>query len=108
MAGLIMSMIAKKSESRAAGADIVHTVLMWHAAEFGASSSRRWSRGCPSTVDCVEHDTAKGSIDMNTGSAAAMENIRQGYLNGDPVATALFIPLFFIAGAFALLQGQPF
>ncbi|MFI2233734.1 hypothetical protein [Nocardia testacea] len=45
---------------------------------------------------------------MNSGSAAAMENIRQGYLNGDPVATALFIPLFFIAGAFALLQGQPF
>ncbi|MCX0274249.1 hypothetical protein NLM24_26870 [Nocardia zapadnayensis] len=54
------------------------------------------------------HDTAKGSADMNSGSAAALENIRQGYLNGDPVATALFIPLFFIAGAFALLQGQPF
>ncbi|MGW5386384.1 hypothetical protein [Nocardia sp. NPDC003963] len=45
---------------------------------------------------------------MNSGSAEALEGIRQGYLNGDPVATALFIPLFFIAGAFALLQGQPF
>ncbi|NUP28585.1 MAG: hypothetical protein HOQ44_18170 [Nocardia sp.] len=53
-------------------------------------------------------DTAKGSADMNSGSAAALEGIRQGYLNGDPVATALFIPLFFIAGAFALLQGQSF
>lgn len=45
---------------------------------------------------------------MGSGSAAALENVRQGYLNGDPVATAVFIPLFFLAGAFALLSGQPF
>lgn len=45
---------------------------------------------------------------MDSGSAAALEGIRQGYLNGDPVATALFIPLFFIAGIVGLIQGKPF
>ena len=45
---------------------------------------------------------------MGSGSAGALEGIRQGYLNGDPVATALFIPLFFIAGVFGLITGQPF
>lgn len=35
MAGLIMCMLEKKPESRPAGAKIVHTVLMRHAAELG-------------------------------------------------------------------------
>jgi hypothetical protein len=53
-------------------------------------------------------DIERGESIMDSGSAAALEGIRQGYLNGDPVATALFIPLFFIAGIFGLIQGKPF
>lgn len=45
---------------------------------------------------------------MDSGSAGALEGIRQGYLNGDPVATALFVPLFFLAGVFGLMTGQTF
>jgi hypothetical protein len=49
-----------------------------------------------------------GESIMDSGSAGALEGIRQGYLNGDPVATALFIPLFFLAGVFGLITGQTF
>ncbi len=56
----------------------------------------------------INQISSEGKSIMDSGSAAALEGIRQGYLNGDPVATALFIPLFFIAGIFGLIQGRPF
>ncbi|PPJ20007.1 hypothetical protein C5E45_31570 [Nocardia nova] len=63
---------------------------------------------CATVAVRIHQIIERGESIMDSGSAAALEGIRQGYLNGDPVATALFIPLFFIAGIFGLIQGKPF
>lgn len=38
----------------------------------------------------------------------ALDWVTNGYLDGDPVATAAFIGLFFVAGAWQLITGGPF
>lgn len=41
------------------------------------------------------------------GSSDIVQWISQGYLAGDPVATALFIPLFFVVNLWNLATGGP-
>ncbi|SIR88077.1 hypothetical protein [Williamsia sterculiae] len=40
--------------------------------------------------------------------SVAFDWIRQGYLSGDPVATALFIGLFAVGGVWTLISGGSF
>ncbi|WP_267899311.1 hypothetical protein [Nocardia stercoris] len=40
--------------------------------------------------------------------SAALDWVIAGYKNGDPVASALFVPLFIVLGLGQILQGKPF
>lgn len=41
------------------------------------------------------------------GSSDILQWISQGYLAGDPLATALFIPAFFVVSIISLVTGGP-